>query len=132
MARILAKRLEPYAEEIVGEYQCAFRRNRATTDQIFSIRMMLGKCYEYNINLHHLFIYYKQAYDSIYRKSLYKIMREFGMPQKLINLVKMPLTDTVSKVRVQGQISREFAVNRGLKQGDALSCICLTYAWRKL
>jgi hypothetical protein len=56
-------------------------------------------------------------------------MREFGIPQKLINLVKMPLRDTVSKVRVKGQISREYAVNRGLKQGDALSCmlcnICL-------
>jgi hypothetical protein len=48
-------------------------------------------------------------------------MREFGIPQKLIKLVKMTLTDTISKVRVQGQISREFAVNRGLKQGDALS-----------
>jgi hypothetical protein len=35
MARILAKRLEPYAVEIIGEYQCGFRRNRATTDQIF-------------------------------------------------------------------------------------------------
>jgi hypothetical protein len=96
LARILAMILEPYAEEIIGEYKCGFRRNRATTDQIFSIRMMLEKCYENNINLHHLFIDYKQAYDSVYRKSLYEIMREFCIPQKLINLVKMALTDTVS------------------------------------
>jgi hypothetical protein len=43
MARILAKRLEPYAEEIIGKYQCGFRRSRATTDQFFSMQIMLEK-----------------------------------------------------------------------------------------
>ena len=30
LAKILAWRLEPLAENIVGEYQCGFRRKRAT------------------------------------------------------------------------------------------------------
>ena len=55
-AKILAKRLSPYTEQIIGDYQCGFRRDRSTMDQIFALRSILGKCYEYNITLHQLFI----------------------------------------------------------------------------
>jgi hypothetical protein len=40
LLNILA-RLTPYANEIVGDHQCGFRRNRSTTDQIFHIRQLL-------------------------------------------------------------------------------------------
>ena len=36
-------RLTPYAEEIIGDHQCGFRRNRLTTDRIFCIRQILEK-----------------------------------------------------------------------------------------
>ena len=29
-------RMTPYANEIIGEYQCGFRRNRSTVDHIFT------------------------------------------------------------------------------------------------
>ena len=35
---VLAVRLEPFMEDIVGDYPCGFRRNRSTTDQIFMIQ----------------------------------------------------------------------------------------------
>ena len=34
LSNILFSRLTPYAEEIIGEYQCSFRRNRSTTEHI--------------------------------------------------------------------------------------------------
>ena len=40
--------MTPYANEIIGEYQCAFRGNRSTVDHIFSIRQILEKKWEYN------------------------------------------------------------------------------------
>jgi hypothetical protein len=36
LSNILA-RLTPYADEIIGDHQCGFWRNRSTTDQIFYI-----------------------------------------------------------------------------------------------
>jgi len=33
-AKILAKRLSPYTEQIIADYQCGFRRDRSTVDQI--------------------------------------------------------------------------------------------------
>jgi len=59
--KILAKRLSPYTKQIIGDYQCGFRRDRSTMDQIFALRSILGKRYEYNIILHQLFIDFKHT-----------------------------------------------------------------------
>ena len=40
--------MTPYANEIIGEYQCGFRRNRTTVNYKFSIRQILEKKWEYN------------------------------------------------------------------------------------
>jgi hypothetical protein len=40
---IFLSRLSPHTDEITGEYQCGFRRNSSTTDQIFCIRRIWGK-----------------------------------------------------------------------------------------
>jgi hypothetical protein len=38
LSNILLSRLTRYSEEIIGDHQCGFRRNRSTTDHIFCIR----------------------------------------------------------------------------------------------
>jgi hypothetical protein len=43
LTNILLARLTPYADEIIGDHQCGFRRNRSTTDHVFSIRQILKK-----------------------------------------------------------------------------------------
>jgi hypothetical protein len=41
LSNILLSRLGPYIDEIIGDHQCGFKRNRSTTDQIFCIRQIL-------------------------------------------------------------------------------------------
>ena len=41
LSNILLSRLIPYAEKVIGDHQCGFRRNRSTTDYIFCIRQIL-------------------------------------------------------------------------------------------
>ena len=50
-----------YAEEIIGDHRCGFRRNRSTTDHIFCIRQILEKKWEHNEAVHQLFIDFKKA-----------------------------------------------------------------------
>jgi hypothetical protein len=69
---ILLSGLIPNADEIIGDHQCGFRRNRSTTDQIFYILQMLEKKWEYNGSVHQLFIDFKKAYDQLGKK-YYKI-----------------------------------------------------------
>ena len=46
LSNILLSRLIPYAEEIIGDNQCGFRRNRSTTDHIFCFPQILEKKWE--------------------------------------------------------------------------------------
>jgi hypothetical protein len=67
-------------------------------DQIFYIRHILEKKWEYNGTVHQFFIDLKKAYDSIKTEILYSILLEFGIPKKLVRLIKMCLNETYSKV----------------------------------
>jgi len=86
-AKILAKRLSSYTEQIIGNH----------------------------------FIDFKQAYDSINRENLILILEEFKIPRKLINLTEMTLRNTTGRVKVQNMMKEESAINKGLRQGDAMS-----------
>ena len=88
----------------------------------------LRKKREYNEEVHPLFIDFKKAYDSVWREVLYKILIEFGIPRKLVRLVKMSLTETYSTVRVGKNVSDKFPIRNGLKQGDALSPLLFNFA----
>jgi hypothetical protein len=68
-----------------------FRPNRSTIDNIYVIRQNYEKCHEYNIELHKLFIDYMQSFDSVNRAMIPDCLKQFSVPNKLINLVKLIL-----------------------------------------
>jgi len=53
---------------------------------------------------------------------------EFGVPKKLVWLIKMCLTETYSRVQVGKNLSDMLPIKNGLKQGDALSPLLLNFA----
>jgi len=62
---LLLSRLTPYAQEIIGDHQCGSGRNRSMTDHIICIHQILEKKWEYNEEVHQLFIDFRKAYDSV-------------------------------------------------------------------
>jgi hypothetical protein len=105
-------------------------------DQIFYIRQILEKKWEYNGMVHQLFIDFKKACDSVKIEVLHNILLEFGVPKMLVKLIKMCLNETYSNVHIGKLLSDKFPIHNGLKQGDALSPLlfnfALEYAVRKV
>jgi len=65
--------------------------------------------------MHQLFIGSKKAYDSVRREVLYLFPIEFGIPMKLVRLIKMCLNETYNRVQVGKYLSDMFPVKSGLK-----------------
>jgi hypothetical protein len=86
--------------------------------------------------VHQLFVDFKKAYNSVRREVLYNILIGFGIPLKLVRLIKLCLNETYSRVRVGKHLSDRFPIKSGLKEGDALSPLffnfALDYAIRKV
>jgi len=128
LSNILLSRLISHAEEVIGDHQCGFQCNRSTIDHIFCIRQILEKKWECNDTVHQLFIDFKKALDSVRREVLYNIFIEFGIPKKLVRLIKMCMTETYSRVWVGKNLSDMFPIRNGLKQGDALLLLLFNFA----
>jgi len=70
VSNILLSKLTPYADEIIGNHQCRFRRNKSTTNPLFCIRKILEKKSVHNEAVHHLFTYFEKSCDLVTREVL--------------------------------------------------------------
>jgi hypothetical protein len=65
------------------------------TDQFLCIHLMLEKKREYNesVRVCQLFIDFKKACDSVRKEVLYNILIEFGVPMKVVRLIKICINE---------------------------------------
>ena len=66
LSNILLSSLTPYAEEIIGDHQCGFRRNRSATDHVVCIRQIIEKKMGIKRKSESAFIDFKKVYDSVH------------------------------------------------------------------
>ena len=120
-AIILKSRLTEITENKLGEFQMGFRPNRSTIGNIFMIRQIFEKCWEYNIELHNIFVDYSQAFDSVNRNKIIECLIKYEVPKTIIKLIGLTLNNSIAKVKISNQFRNEFRIDSGVKQGDPLS-----------
>jgi len=84
-AIILNQRLVDIIETELGDCQTGFRPNRSTVDNIFMIRQITEKCYEYNSDIRNIFIDYTHALDTIKRNKILDSLIQYKIPPPKIN-----------------------------------------------
>ena len=75
-------------DRLLREEQAGIRDGRSTTEQIFPLRNIVEQAIEWNSNLYLWLIDFEKAFDSVHRDTIWKIMRSYGIPSKLIRIIK--------------------------------------------
>jgi len=70
LSNIILGKIKPYIVKVMGDYQNGFRDGRSVIDNIFALRIINKKLWEYNQSVQYLFIDFQKAYDSINRDAL--------------------------------------------------------------
>ena len=120
---ILLKRIENELDNKLREEQAGFRKGRGCTDQIFALRNIIEQCLEWNTPLFINFVDFRKAFDSVYRDSLWKILRHYGIPQKIVTIISKFYDHFECNVILNGTFSDSFLVKSGVRQGCILSPI---------
>lgn len=101
--------------------QTGFVKNCSTTDAIHAARLLFEKHREKKIHLHAAFLDLEKAFDRVPHDLIWFALRQHGVPEELVDWVKLLYTDTRSRVQAVAGTSRAFSITAGVHQGSALS-----------
>ena len=88
MLKIFQAKLQQYGNRELPDVQACFRKGRGTRDQIANIRWIMEKAREFQKNIYSCFIDYAKAFDCVDHNKLWKILKDMGISDHLICLLK--------------------------------------------
>ena len=88
MLNILQARLQQYVNHELPDVQAVFIKGRGTRVQIANILWIIEKAREFQKNIYFCFIDYAKAFDCVDHNKLWTILKEMGIPDHLICLLR--------------------------------------------
>ena len=124
MLKILQARLQQYMSCELPDVQAGFRKGRGIRDQIANIHWTIGKVTEFQKSIYFCFIDYAKACDCVDHNKLWKILKEMGIPDHLICLLRNLYGGQEPTVKTGYGTTDWFQIGKGIHQG----CIFNLYA----
>ena len=121
LGRIVIDRVRNGTDKRLRKEQAGYRQGRGTTDQVFILRNIIEQVNEWQATLYVNFIDFEKAFDSIHRESLWLIMLKYGIPEKIVRIVKLFYEGFECAVEDQGERGEWFEIRTGVKQGCNMS-----------
>ena len=103
------------------DVQAGFRKGWGTRDQIANIHWIIEKAREFQKNIYFCFIDYAKAFDCVDHNKLWKILKEMGIPDHLICLLRNPYAGQEATVRIGYGTTDWFQIGKWVLQGCILS-----------
>ena len=121
MFKILQARLQQYMNRELPDIQAGFRKGRRTRDQIANIRWIIKKARKLQKTIYFCFIDYAKAFDCVDHKKRWKILKEMGIPDHLICLLRNLYAGQEATVRTGHATADWFQIGKGVCQGCIMS-----------
>ena len=87
-SKVFQARLQQYVNQELPDVQPGFQRGRGTRDQTANICWIMEKAREFQKYIYVCFIDYTKAFGSVDHKELWKILKEMGIPDYPICLLR--------------------------------------------
>jgi len=121
LTRILLERLKTAVNDILRDEQAGFRAGRSCIDQIATLRIILEQSLEWQSPVYVNFIDFRKAFDMVDRSTIWRIMRHYGIPPKIVNIIRSFYDGMTCQVIHNKDLSAPFTVTTGVRQGCLLS-----------
>ena len=119
MLKILQSRLQQYVTCELPDVQAGFRKGRGIRVQIANIRWIMKKAREFQKNIYFCFIDYAKAFGCVDHNTLWKILKEMGIPDHQICLLRNLYAGQEATVRTGHGTMTWFQIGKGIHH----SCI---------
>ena len=114
MLTILQATLQQYVNRELPDVQAGFRKGRVTRDQIANIHSIMEKAREFQKNIYFCFLDYAKAFDCVDHNKLWKILKDVGIPDHLICLLRNLYAGQEATVRTGHGTTDWFQIGKGV------------------
>ena len=115
MLKILQARLQQYINCEIPDVQAGFRKGRGARDQIANICWIMEKSREFQKSIYLCFIDYDKAFDCVDHNKLWKILKEMGIPDYLICLLRNLYAGQEATDRTGHRTTDWFQIGKGVR-----------------
>ncbi|VDP22769.1 unnamed protein product [Schistosoma margrebowiei] len=106
----MLNRMKDSVDAQLPDQQPGFRKDRSCTDLIATLRIIVEQPIEWNSSLYINFIDNEKAFDSVNRTTLWKLLRHYGVPQKIVNIIQNSCDGLNCTTVHGGQLTKSFEV----------------------
>ena len=120
-SKLLARRLENYLPSLIAEGQTGFIKERVSQ---LNMRKLLGVIQHNRTDQGEGLVIScdaAKAFDNILFPYLFSTLEKFGLGEDFINMLKLIYHSPRASVLINGMLSAEFSVGKGVRQGDPIS-----------
>jgi hypothetical protein len=118
---IIKNKLYVYYKGKLGEEQNGFRRGRSCSDGYFSLKLIIEKHREFNIETHLAFIDHEKVFDNVNKNTLLDILAADNVPDQIIHAIYNIYSNNNITIKTDSHPSKWESINKGVRQGCGLS-----------
>ena len=118
---VIHRRMVMKIDREIAEAQAGFRKESGTREAIFDLKILAEKYIEMQKEIYACFIDYSKAFDSVKHTKMIEAMQKTDMDENDIALVSHLYWEQKTRIRIDGAISEEVNIQKGVRQGCVLS-----------
>jgi hypothetical protein len=126
--KTIALKLASVAETMIHEDQAGFVPKRSLYDHTKTTNLAIEYCEMMDKNGCIVALDQEKAYDKIDHDYLWEILEHYNFPEEFTKRIKELYKNAEKAIIVNGIVTKRYKVERGVHQGDPMSCLLYNFA----